>query len=124
MPHKRNPVASMVVLAAARRAPQRVAALLAAMPQEHERALGAWQAELAEWPQLLQSAHGAVRALATTLPGLQVHTARMRANIDALRSELPREAADEWFDPALAEHSASLARTQVARLRRLMQQGD
>jgi len=120
MPHKRNPVASMVVLAAARRAPQRVAALLAAMPQEHERALGAWQAELAEWPQLLQSAHGAVRALATTLPGLQVHAGRMRANIDALRSELPREAADEWFDPALAEHSAGLARAQAARLRTLM----
>ena len=33
MPHKRNPVASMVALAAAQRAPQRVAALLAAMPQ-------------------------------------------------------------------------------------------
>jgi 3-carboxy-cis,cis-muconate cycloisomerase len=28
--------------------------------------------------------------------------ARMRANIDTLRAELPREAADEWFDPALA----------------------
>jgi 3-carboxy-cis,cis-muconate cycloisomerase len=34
----------MVVLAAAQRVPQRVAALLAAMPQDHERALGAWQA--------------------------------------------------------------------------------
>ena len=36
MPHKRNPVASMVGLTAALRAPHRVAALLAAMPQEHE----------------------------------------------------------------------------------------
>ena len=39
MPHKRNPVAAMTALAAAVRAPQRVAALLAAMPQEHERGL-------------------------------------------------------------------------------------
>lgn len=121
MPHKRNPVAAMVALAAAHRAPQRVAALLAAMPQEHERALGAWQAELAEWPQLLQAAHGAVRALATALPGLQVHAGRMRANLDALRGELPREVADEWFDPALAEPCADLARAQVARLRPLME---
>ncbi|VTU25922.1 3-carboxy-cis,cis-muconate cycloisomerase [Variovorax sp. PBL-E5] len=108
MPHKRNPVASMVALAAAHRAPQRVAALLAAMPQEHERALGAWQAELAEWPQLLMSAHGSVRALAGALPGLQVDAARMRSNIDRLRAELPREAADEWFDPALAAHAADI----------------
>ena len=45
-----NPVASMVAIAASQRVPQRVAALLAVMPQEHERAAGAWQAELAAWP--------------------------------------------------------------------------
>ncbi|HSV59041.1 MAG TPA: 3-carboxy-cis,cis-muconate cycloisomerase [Variovorax sp.] len=117
MPHKRNPVASMVALAAAQRAPQRVAALLAAMPQEHERALGAWQAELGEWPQLLMSAHGSVRALAGALPGLQIHEKRMRANIDTLRAELPREAADEWFDPALAQHAGAVALAQLESLR-------
>ncbi|RZL63322.1 MAG: 3-carboxy-cis,cis-muconate cycloisomerase [Variovorax sp.] len=117
MPHKRNPVAAMVALAAAQRAPQRVAALLAAMPQEHERALGGWQAELAEWPQLLMSAHGSVRAMAGALPGLQIDVARMRANIDALRAELPREAADEWFDPALATAAGDIALRQVQTLR-------
>jgi 3-carboxy-cis,cis-muconate cycloisomerase len=44
MAHKRNPVAAMLGLAAAQRAPQRVAALLHGMVQEHERALGGWQA--------------------------------------------------------------------------------
>jgi 3-carboxy-cis,cis-muconate cycloisomerase len=116
MPHKRNPVASMVALAAAQRAPQRVAALLAAMPQAHERALGAWQAELAEWPQLLMSAHGSVRALAGALPGLEVDAGRMRSNINRLRAELPREAADEWFDPALAEQVAPTTLAQVKAL--------
>jgi len=116
MPHKRNPVASMVALAAAQRAPQRVAALLAAMPQEHERALGAWQAELAEWPQLLMSAHGSARALAGALPGLQVDSGRMRSNIDRLRAELPRDAADEWFDPALAEPAGAIALAQALAL--------
>ena len=117
MPHKRNPVASMVALAASQRAPQRVAALLATMPQQHERALGAWQAELAEWPQLLVTTHGSVRAMAGALPGLQVDAARMRANIDTLRAQLPRDAADEWFDPALAESAGALALAQVQALR-------
>jgi 3-carboxy-cis,cis-muconate cycloisomerase len=91
--------------------------MLAAMPQQHERALGAWQAELAEWPQLAMSAHGSVRALATALPGLRIDAARMRANIDRLRAELPASAADEWFDPALAGHAGAIARAEVARLR-------
>lgn len=117
MPHKRNPVASMVAIAAAHRAPQRVASLLGAMPQQHERALGAWQAELGEWPQLLMSAHGSVRAMAAVLPGLQVDAARMRANIDRLRAELPRDAADEWFDPALAVRAGEIALAEVKALR-------
>ena len=45
MPHKRNPVAASVALAAAARAPGLVATVLGAMPQEHERGLGGWQAE-------------------------------------------------------------------------------
>lgn len=116
MPHKRNPVACMVALAAAQRAPQRVAALLATMPQEHERALGNWQAELAEWPGLLMSAQGSARAMAQALAGLQVDTQRMRANLDDLRAALPAEAADEWFSPALAQHAAELTHTQVSAL--------
>lgn len=117
MPHKHNPVASMVALAAAQRNPQRVAALLATMPQEHERALGAWQAELAEWPALVMATHGSARALAQALPGLQVHPARMQANLDAMRATLPRATADDWFDPALARQAGVLALQQLARLR-------
>jgi 3-carboxy-cis,cis-muconate cycloisomerase len=117
MPHKRNPVASMVALAAAHRTPQRVAALLGAMPQQHERALGAWQAELAEWPGLVMSVHGSLRALSEALPGLQIDAARMRANLDHLRAELPRDAAHEWFDLALADGAEAIALGEVERLR-------
>ena len=116
MPHKRNPVACMVALAAAQRAPQRVATMLASMPQEHERALGNWQAELAEWPGLLMSAHSSARAMAQALPGLQVDTARMRANLENLRAILPPDAAEEWFSPALADNAATLTLTQLAAL--------
>ncbi|QPF76720.1 3-carboxy-cis,cis-muconate cycloisomerase [Roseateles sp. DAIF2] len=82
MPHKRNPVACMQALAAAKRAPQRVAALLACMDQEHERGLGGWQAEQAEWAGLLLSCHGAVRALSQAAAALQLHPARMLENIE------------------------------------------
>ncbi len=92
MPHKRNPVSSLVALAAAGRVPQRVAALLSAMDQEHERGLGNWQAELAEWAGLFISAHGAVRALAQAAAGLTVDAAQMRANIDRLQGLVYAEA--------------------------------
>lgn len=93
LPHKRNPVSSMAALAAAQRVPHRVAALLGAMAQEHERALGGWQAELAEWAGLFTSAHGAVKALAEAAAGLQVNTRRMREHIEALRGLTGAEAA-------------------------------
>ncbi len=117
MPHKHNPVASMVAIAASQRVPQRVAALLAVMPQEHERALGAWQAELAEWPQLVISAHGSARALAQALPGLQVDAHRMRENLDAVRATLTKATADEWFHPGLAKHAGELALAQLQLMR-------
>lgn len=116
MPQEHKQLACMVTLAAAQRSPQRVAALLAAMPQEHERALGHWQAELAEWPALLMSTHGAARAMAQVLPGLQVDTQRMRANLDAVRTAMTARVAEAWFNPALAQDAATLARAQVQAL--------
>jgi 3-carboxy-cis,cis-muconate cycloisomerase len=92
MPHKRNPVSAMIALAAATRTPQRAAALLASMGQQHERGLGNWQAELAEWPGLFLSAHGALQALNDAFAGLRVDAARMRHNIDALQGLVYAEA--------------------------------
>lgn len=106
MPHKRNPVGSMIVRAVALRAPQRVATLLAAMPQEHERALGAWQAELAEWPQLMLGAEGAVHALDGVAAGLSFDPSRMRGNIDALNGLVFAEAAATLFAGVLGKSAA------------------
>src|SRR5881409_2427035 len=92
MPHKRNPVSSMFALAAAQRAPQRVAALLSAMAQEHERGLGNWQAELAEWAGLFVSAHGGLKALADAAAVLAVDEARMLVNLGNLRGVVHAEA--------------------------------
>jgi len=125
MPHKRNPVGSMIVRAVALRTPQRVATLLAAMPQEHERALGSWQAELADWPQLMLGAEGAVHALADVAAGLSIDAARMRANIEALNGLVFAEAASTLFAGALGKSAAhalldTLARRCVAERRPLL----
>lgn len=106
LPHKRNPVASMVALAAAQRTPHRVAALLGAMGQEHERGLGNWQAELAEWAGLFISAHGAVHALAEAAAGLQVHPQRMRAHIEALQGLVSAEACTTRLAGAIGKPEA------------------
>ncbi len=53
MPHKRNPVASVVILGCTRRAPGLLATLAAAAEHELQRAAGAWHAE---WEPLDRSA--------------------------------------------------------------------
>lgn len=97
MPHKRNPVSAMIAIASARRTPQHAAALLACMGQEHERGLGNWQAELAEWPNLFLSAHGALRALNDALAGLKVDPERMLRNIASLHGLVFAEAASSYL---------------------------
>lgn len=106
MPHKRNPVSCMVALAAAERAPQRVAALLACMNQQHERGLGGWQAEIPEWSGLLLHAHGAVHALVEAVAGLQVYPARMLCNIDERRDLVFAEGLAMWLAPVLGKQLA------------------
>ncbi len=106
MPHKRNPVACMVALAAALRVPHRVAALLSAMVQEHERGLGNWQAELAETAGLYISAHGAVKALADVAADLHVDTPRMRANIESLHGLVCAEAVAMRFATRIGKAQA------------------
>jgi 3-carboxy-cis,cis-muconate cycloisomerase len=120
MPHKRNPVAALIAIAAATRAPQIAATLLAAMPQEHERGLGDWQAELAQWPALFLAAHGALRALADACGGLDVDVARMRANLDR---HLGAVAAGAGAAPAVdidaeMQHAGAAVQAQLDALQR------
>ena len=67
------------------RAPGLVATMLAAMPQEHERGLGGWQAEWMMLPELVRVTAGAARAVADALETLEVDPDRMRANLEAGR---------------------------------------
>ena len=81
MPQKRNPVGSALAVACARQVHAQAAVLTAALPQEHERALGGWHSE---WPALtgaLAYTGGAAAAAHRALEGLQVDPERMGANL-------------------------------------------
>jgi 3-carboxy-cis,cis-muconate cycloisomerase len=106
MPNKRNPVAAMTAIAAATRAPHHAAALLASMAHEHERGLGGWQAELAEWPALFLATHGSLVALADASAGLAVDPARMRANIERQRGTVFAEGVAALLAPTLGKAKA------------------
>jgi len=114
MPQKRNPIACALTLAAAQRLPGLVSAFLSAMVQEHERAVGGWQAE---WPilaEVVQSAGLAIASMAEAAEGLSVDARRMRENIEAtegtvfaerasmlLREKLGRDKANKLLETAI-----------------------
>lgn len=81
MPHKRNPVGSAVILAAALRVPALVSIVLAAMVQEHERGLGGWHAEWETLPEIFRLAAGALAHGKEIVAGLEVHPDKMTENV-------------------------------------------
>jgi 3-carboxy-cis,cis-muconate cycloisomerase len=82
MPQKQNPIGCAVVLAAGTRVPGLVSAFLSGMVQEHERAVGGWQAEWATISSVVQATGVAAESAAEITEGLTVDTARMRNNLD------------------------------------------
>ena len=100
MPQKHNPVDAMRAIAASRLAIGEVPVILSAMMQEHERAVGGWQAEWTALPNLFRFTSGAVEGVRGALAGLQVDIARMRANLDMTGGLVMAEA----LTIALAQH--------------------
>lgn len=82
MPQKHNPVDATSALASARLAIGVVPVILSAMQQEHERAVGGWQAEWAAIPSLFRYTASAVEGVRGAVADLQVDPARMKANLD------------------------------------------
>lgn len=93
MPHKHNPVLSVLVRSSAIAAPGLGSTLhAAAAAQVDQRAAGGWHAE---WPALSRLARSAVATASRTadvLDGLVVDAARMRANAEARADDLLAEA--------------------------------
>jgi 3-carboxy-cis,cis-muconate cycloisomerase len=121
MPNKRNPTACSLTLAAAYRVPGLVASFLSAMVQEHERAVGGWQAE---WPvvaAVIQSTGVAIAAMAETADGLAVNTVRMRVNIASTNGVIFAERAMMLLGPKIGRDVAH--KILEAAARRSVEQG-
>jgi 3-carboxy-cis,cis-muconate cycloisomerase len=93
MPHKRNPIACAMTLAAASRVPGLVAAFLTGMTQEQERGVGGLQAE---WPLIsgvIEATGLALDSMLEVAESLRVDAKRMRSNIEATRGVIFAERA-------------------------------
>lgn len=119
MPHKRNPTGCAAVLTAGVRAPHLVGTVFSGLVQEHERALGGWQAEWDTIPQLAILAGGAVSTMIDVISGLEVHEDRLTKNLHATSGLILAEAvmlalgrhvgrmqAHEWMEQASRQASS------------------
>ncbi len=100
MPHKRNPVSCAAILAAVTRVPGLMATLYASQIQQHERALGGWQAEWETLPELVMLAGGVLENSEYLVKGMQVNTHKMRDNLDITHGLVMAESVTQ----ALATH--------------------
>ncbi len=101
LPHKRNPAMAATALAAFRRAQGLSAIVLAGMPQEHERSVGAWQAEWETVSELSRAAGGAVAISADMLAGVEVDEVRMADNLGITRGLVLAERLTSELAPVL-----------------------
>jgi len=122
LPHKRNPVDAVAAVAAARLAQAQAPVLLGSMLQEHERAVGGWQAEWAAFPDLFCATGAAVERVRMAVAGLEVNAERMRQNLGVTRGLLMAES----LSMVLAVHLGKQQAHHVvqAACARAVQQGD
>ena len=106
MPHKRNPVSAALILSAATRAPMLAATIVAAMPQEHERAMGGWQAEWPTLSALVECLGSAVEAMAEVASGLVIEPDALQANMDAAEAAVLAERATFLLARKMGKHEA------------------
>jgi 3-carboxy-cis,cis-muconate cycloisomerase len=85
MPHKRNPIAPTMIIAACSRVPGLLATMSASMMQEHERSVGRWHAEWNPLPEIVCLAGGAIKHAGDLFSRLEVNLSRMRQNIEVTR---------------------------------------
>jgi 3-carboxy-cis,cis-muconate cycloisomerase len=115
MPQKRNPIASELILAAARMNAALLSAMHNAQIQEHERGTHGWQVEWVSLPQMITLTSGALKHGINLAENLQVDEGRMRDNIGrgndlilaeaavfALASVMPRSEAEEYVKRSVA----------------------
>src|SRR5579875_3209191 len=106
MPQKHNPVDAIAALASARLATGVVPVILSAMTQEHERAVGGWQAEWAAIPDLFRYTAAAVEHVRSALTDIQIDSARMSANLNLTHGLIMAESLTLALAPHLGRPAA------------------
>ncbi|MCP2004422.1 UNVERIFIED_ORG: 3-carboxy-cis,cis-muconate cycloisomerase [Buttiauxella agrestis ATCC 33320] len=106
MPHKRNPVSCAAILTATTRIPGLMATLYASQNQQHERALGGWQAEWETLPELITLSGGVMQTALDLIVGMQVNTEKMRANLDITHGLIMAESVTLALATSLGKQAA------------------
>ncbi len=106
MPQKRNPIASEMMLAAAKIVREQHSAMLDAMVQDHERATGQWHVEWHALPTAFIVASGGLRAARDALEGLEVRPAEMARVLGATHGLIVAEAVMMGLAPHLGRQRA------------------
>ena len=116
MPHKRNPVACIAILANHARVPSLVATIISCMAQDHERATGLWHATWETIADITKLTAGAVKKAVELTDGLDVDKEQMLLNLEktngliyaenlslALADKIGKEAAHELVEACCKE---------------------
>jgi 3-carboxy-cis,cis-muconate cycloisomerase len=106
MPQKRNPIASEMMLAAAKIVREQHSAMLDAMVQDHERATGPWHVEWHALPTAFIVASGGLRAAREALDGLEVRPEAMSRTLHLSGGLIVAEAVMMGLAPRLGRQKA------------------
>ncbi|MEV4901118.1 lyase family protein [Citricoccus sp. NPDC055426] len=121
MPHKQNPVLSVMIHAGALSAPGSLAQVLtAAGAANEERPDGAWHAEWPALRQLLRTAGGAAARTAELVGGLRVNTEKMAENLNLVGPLLVSERLMAELAPVLEEQAGGEPGSGKARLQQIV----
>jgi 3-carboxy-cis,cis-muconate cycloisomerase len=100
MPHKRNPVGCIAILANSKRLPGLVSTQLNCMDGDHERSSGKWHAEWETLSSIVMLTAGSVRQAVVVTNGLEVDTIQMLRNLELTKGLIYAEN----INNALARH--------------------
>ena len=115
MPHKRNSVGAIGLVACAGRGPGLVATVLTAMAQEHERGAGTWQAEWEPVIELLGLAGSSAAIAKELLAGLELEPEKMRRDMDLTGGLVMSESVAAALAPSLGRGDAQELVEKAAR---------
>ena len=108
MPHKRNPVSSIAIVANAQRIPNLVATMLSCMTQDHERATGQWHAEWETFNQIIQLTGGTLNQAINLTNGLEINTLNMLKNLEVTNGLIYAESVSLALSKFIGKNEAHL----------------